>query len=365
MPAHRSGRSHVSPPEPDIRTALDVSVVLPVLDEEKDIERLLAEVLEQEAPPGGFEVLVADGGSTDRTREIVRRLSAAHPNLRLVDNPRRLSSAGRNAGARAASGEYVLFLDGHCALPRRDYLVRLVEVFRSTQAPCLCRPQPLLDLADTPWAKAIAAARHSWLGHNPGSDIYRSTPAFTDPRSAGAAYARRTLVELGGYDERFDACEDVEFNHRVARAGGKSYLHPDLAVRYRPRHSLGGLWRQMHRYGRGRARLLARHPTVVPWALVGATGIGLGVVAIAFAVGDRAAVWSLATLVGVWVAAVGIESLRLGGATRSALRIAAALAAIHSGLLLGFWRGLGEFGSFRRARTSPDWKEGLHGGARA
>jgi len=355
----------VTPPEPDIHTALDVSVVLPVLDEEKDIERLLAEVLGQAVPPGGFEVLVVDGGSTDRTREIVRALAAAHPRLRLLDNPRRRSSAGRNVGARAASGEYVLFLDGHCALQRHDYLVRLVEIFRSTGAACLCRPQPLLDLADTPWGKAIAAARHSWLGHNPGSDIYSSTPAFTDPRSAGAAYARRVLADLGGYDERFDACEDVEFNHRVARAGGTSYRHPDLAVRYRPRHSLRGLWWQMHRYGRGRARLLARHPSVVPWALVGATGLGLVLVGIAFAAGVRVATWVLVTLAGLWGLAVGVESLRLGGATLSAPRVAAALAAIHSGLLFGFWRGLGEFGSFRRAQTTGGWKEGLHDGASA
>jgi succinoglycan biosynthesis protein ExoA len=352
----------VSHPEPG-SAAPDVSVVVPVLDEEQDIGRLLTEILHQEAPPAGFEILVVDGGSTDRTLEIVSQLATQHPNLRLLDNPRRLSSAGRNIGVRAAHGEYVLFLDGHCMLPRQDYLVRLVEIFRNTGASCLCRPQPLMSLAA--WGQAIAAARHSPMGHNPGSDIYKSTPAFTDPRSAGAAYDRRVLVELGGYDERFDACEDVEFNHRVAQAGFKSYRHPDLAVRYRPRDSLGALYRQMCRYGRGRARLLARHPTEIPWTLVGMTSLALLLVAMPFAGGGHAAVLFLILVAGLWTLAAGVESVRLAGFSMAVGRILAAFAAIHLGLLLGFWRGLVEFKRFRHPRQASGREAWAEPGASA
>jgi succinoglycan biosynthesis protein ExoA len=341
-------------PEPGSHAAPDVSVVLPVLNEEKDIGRLVTEVLHQESPTAGFEILVIDGGSTDRTREIVEQLAAQHSNLRLLDNPRRLSSSGRNVGVRAARGEYVLFIDGHCVLPRQDYLVRLVELFRTTRAACLCRPQPLMYLAAYPWSQAIAAARHSPLGHNPGSDIYKSTPAFTNPRSAGAAYERQVLVALGGYDERFDACEDVEFNHRVAQAGFKSYRHPDLAVRYRPRDSLGALYQQMQRYGRGRARLLARHPSEVPWTLLGMTLLAILFVATAIAGDWRAALFILVLSVGFWTLAAAIESLRLAGISWSVVRITAALATIHFGLLLGFWRGLAEFKRFRRSRHASE-----------
>ncbi len=334
-------------PDPGIQASPAVSVVLPVLDEEKDIGRLLAEVLHQEDPPGGFEVLVADGGSRDRTRAIVAALSAQEPRLRLLHNPGVRSSAGRNVGAREARGTYVLFLDGHCSLPRRDYLARLVEIFASSGAHCLCRPQPLMGLADGTWSRAIATARHSWLGHNPGSDIYRQRADFTDPRSAGAAYLRCVLVELGGYDERFDACEDVEFNHRLARAGLKAYVHPDLRIDYRPRQSLRDLWRQMQRYGRGRARLWARHPRLVPWPLVAITAAGLGLLGSGFLVGWGVMV-QVAGLLGLaWGAAAALEGLRLAGLSRQAIRVGCVFPVLHAGLLLGFWGGLAEAPRYR------------------
>ena len=331
-----------------------VSVVIPVLDEARDIGRLLREILEQTPPPGGFEVLVADGGSADDTRDIVASLCKTWPNLRLLDNPRKLSGAGRNVGAAAASGKYVLFLDGHCALPRKDYLIRLVELFESTGAACLSRPQPLNQMVDdNGWANVISAARHSWLGHDPASYIYGGQAGFADPRSAGAAYLRSVVEQLGGYDERFDACEDVEFNHRVAAAGLRSYLHPDLSVSYRPRSSLRSLFSQMLRYGRGRARLMARHPAVVPWPLALVTAyLVLTLLALLLA-GPRIA-WSMIAIpFACWILLIAVESLRLAGLTSRPWRTMAAFFVIHLGLLFGFWRSMPEFRRFRGPSGPP------------
>ena len=325
---------------------LAVSVVMPVLNEARDIGGVLFKVLSQRCPSAGFEVLVVDGGSVDDTRAIVSELADEWPNLRLIENPGKLSSSGRNIGARAARGRYILYLDGHCSVPRNDYLVRLVELFESTGAACLCRPQPLNHLAEGTWATAISAARHSWLGHNAGSDIYSDKPGFTDPHSAGAAYLRTVIEQLSGYDERFDACEDVEFNHRVAMAGHRSYLHPDLTVYYRVRSTPRGLFRQMVRYGRGRARLMAKHRRLVPWPLVMITAIG--VVAVAGFVGGRAAVTSpfLGISLGAWLLVAAIESFRLSRGLPAALRHLTAFFVIHAGLLIGFLNGIAGAGAF-------------------
>lgn len=344
QPSAFGAEESLSSTEPE----LAVSVVLPVLNEARDIGRLLREIFDQEPPPGGFEVIVADGGSTDRTRDIVTAMCAKFPNLRLVENPRRLSSAGRNVGARDARGRYVVFLDGHCSVPRYDYLVRIVEVFEATRAACLCRAQPLQNLAEGPWGRAIAAARHSFLGHDPGSDIYGGEPAFTDPRSAGAAYAREVLERLGGYDERFDACEDVEFNQRVAAMGLPAYRHPDLTVDYRPRRRLRDVFRQMSRYGRGRARLMARHPAATPWPLLAVTFLSMAWILGAPLLGWRVALGVALTAALVWGLLVLFEGLRVAGGFRGVHRVVAALAMIHSGLILGFWRGLAEVRKYRR-----------------
>jgi glycosyltransferase involved in cell wall biosynthesis len=293
-----------------------VSVVLPVLNEAQDIERLLLEVLNQVPPPGGFEVLVADGGSTDGTRAIVAGLAASWPSLTLLDNPKRLSSSGRNIGTRAARGKYLLYLDGHCFVPRQDYLLRLVELFETTGAACLCRPQPLSYGAEGRWARSIAAARHSWLG------------------------------QLGGYDERFDACEDVEFNCRVRMARLQAYRHPDLEIGYRPRSTLRGLFRQLLRYGRGRAQLLSKHHHAVPWPLVSITIITLTVLVSLVVRGPRLAGTMAALLAALWLAISGIEAIRTAKGLADGARIYVSLLVIHTGLIVGFWRGLAEFGRF-------------------
>jgi succinoglycan biosynthesis protein ExoA len=223
-------------------------------------------------------------------------------------------------------------------------------VFEETNADCLARPQPLDRLARGRWGKAIARARHSRLGHDPGSDIYGAGAAPTDPRSAGAAYRREVLRALGGYDERFDACEDVEFNHRVAEAGYRSYVHPDLAVDYRPREGLGPFWRQMLRYGRGRGRLFARHPRLVPWPILGATGLGVGFL-IAAALMGKSGLALLAGGAGLWALALLVEGTRLGGLGGGGFRVAVALAVIQIGLTAGFWRGAAELPAYRPPAT--------------
>jgi len=108
--------------------------------------------------------------------------------------------------------------------------------------------------------RAVAAARSCWLGHHPDSYIYSSQEQFAPAMSVGVAYRRHVFEELAGFDEDFDACEDVEFNYRVDRAGYRCYFTPSVAVRYRPRGNLRGLFRQLARYGRGRMRLFRKHP---------------------------------------------------------------------------------------------------------
>jgi succinoglycan biosynthesis protein ExoA len=108
--------------------------------------------------------------------------------------------------------------------------------------------------------RAIAAARSSRLGHHPASHVYSDQSGFVPPQSVAIAYRRSVFDTVGLFDERFDACEDVELNYRVAKAGLTCWFTPSVLVHYHPRESLTGLFGQMVRYGRGRARLLRKHP---------------------------------------------------------------------------------------------------------
>ncbi len=108
--------------------------------------------------------------------------------------------------------------------------------------------------------RAIALARSSRLGHHPDSFIYANRECFSPAHSVAVAYRREVFEEVGHFDERFDACEDVEFNHRIDKSGRKCFFSPSIRIRYFPRSSLRGLFQQLVRYGRGRMRMLKKHP---------------------------------------------------------------------------------------------------------
>jgi succinoglycan biosynthesis protein ExoA len=145
-------------------------------------------------------------------------------------------------------------------LNNATYLRDVADAFARSGADCLGRPQPLDVARATPVQRAIASARSSWLGHHPSSFIYSGREQFVPPHSVAVAYRRSVFEAIGLFDECFDACEDVELNHRVDRAGLRCFFTPRIQAHYHPRSSLTGLVKQMTRYGRGRARLLRKHP---------------------------------------------------------------------------------------------------------
>jgi succinoglycan biosynthesis protein ExoA len=265
-----------------------VSIVLPVRNEETHIGAVLAQLHEQDYPHDRFEVVVAVGASGDRTTQVIQDFKEnAIISVRQFDNPHGLSSAGRNIGALNARGDYLIFIDGHCRIPSKTLLRDAVQLFRETGADCLCRPQPLTMGGNSLFQDMIAHTRATLLGHGRDSTIFDTNEEGpVSPLSAGAMYRRNIFDRIGFYDETFDACEDVEFNYRVFKAGLKSYISPRLAIFYQPRATTRLLWQQMIRYGRGRFRLIQKHRDAFSFSQITPSAfllwLALGLVASAF-----------------------------------------------------------------------------------
>ena len=237
-----------------------LTVAMPVRNEERFIGDTLRQLLKQDYPADRYEVIVADGESTDKTVEIVKNISREYPQVKLMSNPGRLPSSGRNVGFRNGKGKYFLVIDGHCLIPDTNLFKNVVELFRRADVDCLGRPQPFITPEDPTWQRAIALARASNLGHSGESYIHSTKEGYVSPVSMGCAYSRKIFETIGYVDEDFDAAEDVEFNYRVEKAGFKTFFSPKIAVIYFPREDLKGLWKQLNRYGYGRAKFTFKHP---------------------------------------------------------------------------------------------------------
>lgn len=248
-----------------------ISIVIPVRNERQTLPALLRQLLEQEYPRDRYEILIVDGRSTDGTGDLVRRRYArSKVPVRVLNNPKRVAAAGRNLGIAAATGEVLVFLNGHSAVTSRTLLADTAAILERTGALCLCRPQPLDGPAMTRTGQAIAWARSCWLGRGPdGVERVNSVDAATH----GAAYRRSVFHMVGEFDENFDACEDLEFTTRVWKAGIEAYTDSRLTVHERPRGTLRGLLHQMIRTGRGTSRLMRKHPDCASVAQVAPLGI--------------------------------------------------------------------------------------------
>ena len=286
-----------------------VSVMIPVFNEEKFIGRCLAEVLAQDYPADRFEVLVADGMSTDRTREIVQSIQAVHSKVRLIDNPKRIVSSGLNRALAEARGEIVVRLDGHCEYPQ-DYIRRVVELrerLGSDSAGGVLEPVGAGYVQ-----RAIAVAYSSPVGL--ASSALKATRAADAVREVdsvhGGCWKRERLLAVGGFDEEMVRNQDDELSFRLRHSGGQIFQSLAIRVRYHVRNSFLKLLLQFLQYGYWKVRVVRKHPRqasvrhFVPAAFVLAVSGGL--VAALFSSEAR---WGAGLLVGVYLAAIGAAAL--------------------------------------------------------
>ena len=233
-----------------------VLIVIPALNEAAHIKDVLNFALGFAERADGL-VVVADGGSTDGTREIVRRRAADHRRLRLLDNPARLQAAAVNlAVTRFGEGaEWLLRLDAHSAYPA-DYGDVLLAEARRTGADSVvvsmhAQGQGFLQ-------RAIAEAQNSRLGNGGSAHRLAGGGAWVD-HGHHALMRIAAFRGVGGYDEGFSHNEDAELDRRLTGAGHRIWLTGRTRLTYFPRRSFGPLVRQYYNFGRGRAKNLVKH----------------------------------------------------------------------------------------------------------
>jgi len=322
-----------------------VTIAMPALDEELYIEACIASVQAQDYPRELIEILIADGGSTDATRDILARLAEADPRIRVVDNPDRIQAAGLGQIVQEATGDVIVRMDVHCEYAA-DYVRKCVEVLERTGADNVGGAQRAR--ARTFFQRALCAALRSPLGTG-GVKYRHDGEGYVDTVFLGA-FRRRVFETVGVWDPRAITNEDSELNQRILEAGGQIFLSREIIVHYFPRTSLRGLARQYFRYGTGRARTLLKHrryPTLRPLvpALTMSTLASTLVVPL---------LWPLAPAAfGLYAVATGGEAARVGrpiGVGAIPL-VWAMFPVMHASHAAGFAYGL------VRYLRQPDWAD--------
>ncbi len=235
---------------------MTATVIIPTLNEIAHIDTLLAKLLGEPTSVVG-EILVADGGSSDGTREAVSAFARRSPRVRLIDNPERIQAAGVNRAVAAADRHFdvIVRVDAHALYPA-DYVARLLESLDASKADSVV--VQLTTRGHGGFQRAVAIAQNSKIGTGGSAHRMGNMSGWVE-HGHHAAFRRALFERAGGYDTSFEANEDAELDARLRALGGRIWLDTTIPVIYYPRATLSGLARQYFRYGSGRARTSYKH----------------------------------------------------------------------------------------------------------
>lgn len=239
-------------------TGAEVLIVVPALNEADAIDACLRSLVAGDVRLERADIVVADGGSTDATREIVARLSEKFPNIQLIDNPQRLQSAGINRAVELCAKPHHRVLvraDAHAVYPP-GYAMKAADALVADRFASVVVPMD--SRGKTCFQRAAAWIVDTKVGSGGSAHRGGRVSAEVD-HGHHCAMSLEWFRGVGGYDPSFSHNEDAELDHRIRLAGGRIWLNADLRLDYWMRPTPRALARQYWNYGRGRARTVRKH----------------------------------------------------------------------------------------------------------
>jgi glycosyltransferase involved in cell wall biosynthesis len=318
------------------RTWPGVSVVMPVLNEERHLRAAVGSILDQDYP-GEVQVVLALGPSRDKTDQVAAALQEADPRVQTVPSPSGRTPNALNLAIAASKHSVIARVDGHSLLPS-GYLRRAVELLAETGADNVGGLMSARGVTD--FEQSVAHAMTSKIGVGNAPFHVGGTEGPADTVYLGV-FRRTALERVGGYDETFARAQDWEMNFRIRESGGLVWFSPTLSVSYRPRSSLRALARQYFHYGRWRRHVMRTHRGSVNLRYLAPPTALLGVVA-GIVVSTFVTLWGLTLPAGYFaLVTVGAVAVGRGLPLRAKLLEPVVLVTMHMSWAAGFltsWR---------------------------
>ena len=205
-----------------------ISIIIPARNEEKNLPELL-ESLKNQTYKKKFEIIVVDGKSKDRTREIAKSYGC-----RVIVQKKLGISNARNLGWKKAKGNVLIFLEADHKV-NKDFVKNVEKAFKDRKVKCA---RPIVIPLKRNWIQKALAVQIELAT--------RRQRAWEFP----TIFRKEVLKKTGGWDESIDFAEDREFPQRLKRLGFKTVLLKNCIVYAKPVDSLGKLFKQGRWYGR-------------------------------------------------------------------------------------------------------------------
>lgn len=226
----------------------EVAIVIPTLNEERFISRCLDSIIKQTFKFEKMDVMIIDGGSNDKTKDIVAEYQKSHQNIRFIENKKKIQSVAFNIGFKKSTAPYIIRLDAHAEYDSKYISLCIENLKQDEKRGNVGGRCNILPFNQSLWAQTNAILNHSRFGIG-GAAFRVSNEAHNTDSVPFGAFPKKIIEEIGGMREDLPRGEDNEYNSRIRKAGYKIFFDPNIISSYFARPTLGASCKQMYANG--------------------------------------------------------------------------------------------------------------------
>lgn len=226
----------------------EVAIIIPTLNEERFISRCLNSIIKQTYEFEKMDVMIIDGGSNDKTKDIVAEYQKSHQNIRFIENKKKIQSVAFNIGFKKSTTPYIIRLDAHAEYDSKYISLCIENLKQDEKRGNVGGRCNILPFNQSLWAQTNAILNHSRFGIG-GAAFRVSNEAHNTDSVPFGAFPRKIIEKIGGMREDLPRGEDNEYNSRIRKAGYKIFFDPNIISSYFARPTLGASCKQMYANG--------------------------------------------------------------------------------------------------------------------
>jgi len=322
-----------------------VSIIIPCRNEEKFIGKCLDSIITQDYPKNKLEVLIVDGMSEDKTREIIRKYIQKYSFVKILNNPKRITPIAMNIGIKSARGDCIILVNAHSILDKR-FLKYSTEYLKKTGADAVGGRLNTINDSSSIITQAIPLAADSAFGAGGKRYRTRTKEGWVKDTLPYCIYPKEIFQKIGLIDEELIRGQDAEFNYRILKHNGKIYYTPKIQSYLHVRPTLKKLWKQHFQYGYFKPLVTQKSSILLTWRqLIPGTFVGSLIISVILSAMYKPFLWFFLFILGSYIIVNLVFSLKISlkKGFRFFFILPFVFATLHFSYGLGYLKGIWDF----------------------